>query len=546
MKRILIIAVIIAVFCIFSSCAFDKSKNKKETASEKISAAASYDEEEADSGILDDAIIFMVIPKAYRYESNINNKTQQRINKNLKYTGFNIALADSDIDMGEISNYETDKDKFIENIIESIESGQKVHALLVRENFEVIDDMADSGLFMDMSKLFKEYAPDLYVKYIDQFKNDEIYSLSFNTLMDRKSPMKNIFIVQKNLSDDFGRSIETYDDWLDFIEFADSQDVDIPCYVEDFFQITSLYALSRGYKPFGIEYGVFIKIDGSEYEPILIEQLPGFKEFIINIAGLVRDEKLFFIEKYGDFAVSRLSNISEFSIINRRYRVSKDSTVNIIHEFYPEYPPITMYTGTINDVRLMIPENSSSPEKAIEFINWLYTKQENYDQFMYGEMGYDYKLIGERLQPLDRGEPYRNNIVMVERYNWQGSDFFISGSRERRLITVPENLDNVLNSMNEQINDNNTPYSEWGIDMAEFYTKYSELKKKYESQDTGLKNQSSFLYKRTPIMRELANMIRSADHYMDERIIDKIDALYDQESLDKLRIIGEMIEEMAQ
>lgn len=77
----------------------------------------------------------------------------------------------------------------------------------------------------------------------------------------------------------------------------------------------------------------------------------------------------------------------------------KDSFPNITVDdfgflnFFPEKPNIRPY-GTRN--MNAVPLNSKHPEVSVKFMNWFYANQENYDLYMYGREGVDYKKTGDR------------------------------------------------------------------------------------------------------------------------------------------------------
>jgi len=59
----------------------------------------------------------------------------------------------------------------------------------------------------------------------------------------------------------------------------------------------------------------------------------------------------------------------------------------------PEKPNVRPY-GTRN--MQAVPLSSKHPEAGVKFVNWLYASQENYDLFMYGREGIDYKKVEPR------------------------------------------------------------------------------------------------------------------------------------------------------
>jgi putative aldouronate transport system substrate-binding protein len=61
--------------------------------------------------------------------------------------------------------------------------------------------------------------------------------------------------------------------------------------------------------------------------------------------------------------------------------------------FNPEKPNLRPY-GTRN--MNAVPVTSKNPETGVKFINWLYANQDNYDLYMYGREGVDFKKVGEK------------------------------------------------------------------------------------------------------------------------------------------------------
>ncbi|MEN6313631.1 MAG: extracellular solute-binding protein [Clostridiaceae bacterium] len=61
--------------------------------------------------------------------------------------------------------------------------------------------------------------------------------------------------------------------------------------------------------------------------------------------------------------------------------------------FFPDKPNMRPY-GTRN--MNAVPSTSVHPEVGVKFLNWLYTNQENYDLYLYGREGIDYKKKGDK------------------------------------------------------------------------------------------------------------------------------------------------------
>ena len=74
--------------------------------------------------------------------------------------------------------------------------------------------------------------------------------------------------------------------------------------------------------------------------------------------------------------------------------------------FFPDKPNMRPY-GTRN--MNAVPITSKHPEVGVKLMNWIYTNQDNYDLYMYGREGIDYKKTGDRAREdiidLAKGRP---------------------------------------------------------------------------------------------------------------------------------------------
>lgn len=109
-------------------------------------------------------------------------------------------------------------------------------------------------------------------------------------------------------------------------------------------------------------------------------------------------------------------------------------------EFAPEKPKIRPF-GTRN--MNAVPLSSEHPEVGVKFINWLYASQENYDLFLYGREGIDYRVV----EPHNR-EPIINPIMNAELYSF--ADWMIGNVNYIRPgTTAPKATNDALYTRNE-------------------------------------------------------------------------------------------------
>jgi putative aldouronate transport system substrate-binding protein len=81
-------------------------------------------------------------------------------------------------------------------------------------------------------------------------------------------------------------------------------------------------------------------------------------------------------------------------------------------KLYPEKPDFAYQSvKNLNGVS----STSRHPEAAIQFFDWLYTSQENYNLFMYGREGIEYTMTPEGFREMTLDE---NNLSLYEQADW--------------------------------------------------------------------------------------------------------------------------------
>ncbi len=120
----------------------------------------------------------------------------------------------------------------------------------------------------------------------------------------------------------------------------------------------------------------------------------------------------------GDWFI-HAGTIGDISNVKKNY---PDITVDDFAwlDFDTVTPEIRPY-GTRN--MQAVPLSSKHPEAAVKFINWLYTSQENFDLFMYGTEGTDYKKLDGKnyeaiLDPATGQAPFSFSTWMIGNVNF--------------------------------------------------------------------------------------------------------------------------------
>lgn len=118
-----------------------------------------------------------------------------------------------------------------------------------------------------------------------------------------------------------------------------------------------------------------------------------------------------------------------------------------------------------------VPSSSKNPAAAIRFIDWLYTSQENYDLFMYGEEGYNYTAPEARkIERLD------SDINFPEK--WQFADWMIGNMEYIRISAggFPA-IDNARYNVDETAQ--NSIAGGFFFDASEVQAEYSNVLTEY-------------------------------------------------------------------
>ena len=84
-------------------------------------------------------------------------------------------------------------------------------------------------------------------------------------------------------------------------------------------------------------------------------------------------------------------------------------------DFTPERPRVRPYGARNMNA---VPISSTRPQSAVQFVNWLYASQDNYDLFLYGRVGIDFHPV-----PPHNREPILDPII--NRELWSFADWMI-------------------------------------------------------------------------------------------------------------------------
>ncbi len=216
------------------------------------------------------------------------------------------------------------------------------------------------------------------------------------------------------------------------------------------------WALERGYMEVGSGLlQVYVGVDDADARPVLLEDIPGFQDFLDDYLSLRSRGALVDLTWYSDPGQDvdlgnalllsdsllyypnpeglSLRNFHAYSL----YRGQRHAS-SILFAFLREHP--NLYADM-----LTIPAASRRAEEAMAFVQWVTEAQENADAVLYGQLGEDYELQEQRVA---LREPLRSAVNRSLREDNSVPYAFyalFAGVAQRRLpVEAPENAEAVL------------------------------------------------------------------------------------------------------
>lgn len=360
-------------------------------------------------------------------------------------------------------------DQYDAKIQEIVSSGQKIDAFTCFSPQSFIQQ----GLCLDLTGLFKQYAPTYYDDlmanplgrdYFSGYSADgSLYAIPYNGI----SNPRRCVVTRAELAGKYApEGLETLEDYGLFLEKIKENEskFSYPGVVDshEFFQA---YMEGNGY--FGnVATFLFSRWDENGENLYSIEQTPEFidalhlvknwkeKQYILPDT---RQQHLYTIEN-GKVAsmLLRMEHVSDFFSIASR----SDAQFKVI-PLYMESLHL-LYTSARG---VAVSQSSLNPERVLMFMEWIHGSQSNYDLFMYGVEGTNYILENESMRfpnaevdPLDAWKNY-------------GADFF----RDFRYDRIVSNVDSNFRQVYQEASFVNIKTS---LDL------YQMIQKKVEDQQT--------------------------------------------------------------
>ncbi len=297
-------------------------------------------------------------------------------------------------------------ESYIDRVKSVITSGQPCDAFFYASWMEQgLKSLANENLIMDISDIFPQYAPN----YFEKFSKEEINAVSVDkkiyaipnrlpTTQMRCALVREDLMEKYNISD-----IKNYGDYEVYLKAVKENEPNLNPMA--FYETAiGLFAEANGYVVMDYRQGLVYKWDDPNTKILAWEQTPEFSKGIRTIQGwydkgyLLKDlgiahidESLVTSGRWASFIVPLGSEFNYNSALKKKGLSYK-------YKAYPLYPDRTSERDTPLNGAMVFNAKSSNIERVMMFLNWLYSKQDNYDSLMYGIEGKHYNLQNDQIK----------------------------------------------------------------------------------------------------------------------------------------------------
>lgn len=389
-------------------------------------------------------------------------------------------------------DYNVIKDKsmsqqYMEYIEKKIQNDENILFALAGLATEDVTSLKTEGLIADISGAFAKYAPSYYQKtYLDRNFKYDISDTRFSDILYEEKKiyavplgknypfMQTMVLVRKEIAEAYGKDIkidriEDYENLLKWIDKKYEQyipglcpvDVNTPSYytndfynvLGDFLDCTYVHDIIHEdmdedtfYCSINRDFSTIRRNDKIHITPVTGH--PDFKETMMKFITWRKDGTMDIFNYNNDIDLSKyatiLSNTANYTMFRYMQQLDTFSKILDVGDYYGylvNASGSSIHVGRIRDAytyssNFCLSGNEDGIASMLSFIEWLYLSQENYDLFMYGKEGADYKIKNGRFSLLENN----NNIIYGNciPYNLlENSDYM------RTLDSYPANWDKV-------------------------------------------------------------------------------------------------------
>lgn len=360
-------------------------------------------------------------------------------------------------------------ENYLNAVRKAVSSGSPCDAFYFSSYFPImLKELAEEGLAKDITDLFPQYAPG----YFSKFSGDDIDAIDVNgkiyAIPSRiPNTSRKCVIVRSDIMERYKiPEIKNYSDYEAYLEAVRSNE---PNHIPMIYWDTTLGLFSEvnGYATVDYEMGLVYKRDSPLIKLEAWEQTDGFadclnrvkswqdKGYLTKNVGIASiDEQIIKSGKWASF-IGRWGNQFDYNAI-----LTANGIQDYKYEAYQLHEGISERNSPLEN-GLLVNEKSALTDRVLMFIEWLQSKQENYDMLMYGVKGTHYIEGKDYITPPE-GVKMENSF-----FSWGWKAPFRNMDYER--VNYP-GLKEQIKNYNDVINDKTKYPPHMG-----FYPNYSEI-----------------------------------------------------------------------
>lgn len=292
---------------------------------------------------------------------------------------------------------------------------------------------------MDVTELFKKYAPNYYNQFTPEELDQVTYDGKIMAIPNHSSASKRISVaVRADLLEKLGiESIKNFDEYESFLEAVEAINPDFlstsiinPSKISmEYYGYASLPG-GMVYKWDDIEYKVFPWEKTNAFQKALNLQYEWINKGYFNKMWNTTDIWPRYFIYYMEDLINSINTGKVASFISDwDTAVVTTRIINGKHDYkiFPLNMDKAAFETSRNEPVIVIGKNTRNAEKILQFIDWVHSSQRNYDLFMYGVEGENYTLENNMVKLPDKAS-------MIQ-YNWYGSEAFRNDKYERQFIS---------------------------------------------------------------------------------------------------------------
>ena len=297
----------------------------------------------------------------------------------------------------------------------------------------VFRELLDNDMLLDIKDDFRIYMPDTYKLLYEKCSNPDDYLLTNGAqyIIPKIDayPIRGYIITQKNIYDEYGKKIETLEDYEDYMQWISENKSGMDAGYAEPMDVIDIYLNGHGYV--GKNTSIYTTLESND-NMALIERIPEFRDVYEMLKRWNERGYCGSVKIYRQFMAAQKGSLASM-LINPNYSHSNSDTITLPTSIEFEYIVLYKDTEMVSIADLKGPSILKYADAAVEalmFYELIYNEQDFYDIVQYGIENVNYRKIGEKLIL-----PEQTSKAILE---WWGSDNFYNYTMARPVWSEPE------------------------------------------------------------------------------------------------------------